>query len=116
MNVPYDHIFAEPMPDKAFKLLIFLWHEARKKDCSCAPSYAKMRRIVGGRKGSLATAETISKAIAFLKKADWFRFIQKTKPRRFYLHIPQKLRIRQAEEVASGAIFESPKIVQFPVK
>ena len=81
-----DCILDDDLPDKAFRLLVFLFHQS---DISgrCAPGYEAIKE------GACITSRTtISSAIKLLQKRGWFHFIKKGNGRHstFFLRVPAR--------------------------
>lgn len=69
-SIPFT-IFAEPMPDKAFRLLCFLFSVSDFRG-TCRPGYALMKR--GADIGSDATVKS---SLDYLRGAGWIIFTKK---------------------------------------
>lgn len=84
-SVPYC-ILDDDLPDKAFRLLVFLF---KVSDCSgkAAPGYQAMKEGA-----DITSRSTISNALRLLKTKGWFEFVKKGNGRCsvFFLRIPPR--------------------------
>lgn len=96
-SVP-DCITAEPMPAKAFKLLVYLFSLSEFAG-GCRPGYEQMRYAMRAKDGENGCNNTIRRQLLYLKKKGWIFEMRKTNARmRIWLQIPARLRIIKNED------------------
>jgi hypothetical protein len=89
MKLPLDLIFREPMPSKAFKLLVFLFSVSTTGG-ECVVSNAALRAAVRDSPMDNGSVHTINACIAILKRLDWISHELPRRPRRIYIRTPRR--------------------------
>ncbi len=110
MKLPVELIFREPMPAKAFKLLVYLF-SVSSAGGECSPGYAAMCAVMRDGLLESGSENTARRHLKTLKRLGWIFRITPTRPLRIYLQIPHRFR-RAALPKSEPA--PRPKIVRFP--
>jgi len=99
-------IYAEPMPAKAFKLLVFLFNESDYTG-ACAPGYAAMRLAMRGKIGDAGSNHTVNSSLRCLQKAGWIFTMKRTNSRMaVWLQIPNRFRKEKAPATCISVVAE----------
>ncbi len=87
-----DCIFTEPMPAKAFKLLIYLFSEADFAGL-CRPGYACMQKTIRDDLRENGSRTTVRGHLCYLEQRGWIFHMKRTSGRMaIWLQIPPRLR------------------------
>lgn len=80
----------DDLPDKAFRLLIFLFKCSDMAGCA-SPGYEAMKKGA-----SITSRTTVSDALKLLKKHGWFHFAKKGGGKKgvFWLRVPPRFSVR----------------------
>lgn len=98
-------IFAEPMPSKAFKLLVFLYRISRQGG-ECRPGYDAMQRAIRDGENDKGSRSTVKSSLDWLEDNGWFFARRKNNGKMFIYLRKEPLRFVKLEQSEVPALIK----------